>query len=57
MNFESKTLSLGASVLIVTGILIMVGTTASAHEPAAQTEPQPAETQAVNGVSVRVGKG
>jgi len=45
MKIESKPLFWGASLLIVTGILIMVGTTASAQEPAPQTEPQPAETQ------------
>jgi hypothetical protein len=45
MRHSSKSLIWGVFQLAVAGILITVGTTASAQEPAPQTEPQPAETQ------------
>jgi hypothetical protein len=45
MTRTMKTPLLAALRLAVAGILIMVGTTASAQEPTAQPEAQPAETQ------------
>ena len=45
MTRTMKTPLLAALRLAVAGILIMVGTTASAQEPTPQPEPQPAGTQ------------
>ncbi len=45
MRNETKSMVWGAFCLMVAGILIMVGTTASAQEPTPQPAPQAAETQ------------